>query len=279
MEQFDHTKRSSSRKKTRRTRQKAPSLLARTLYLINMDKKGHKYIVIFIAIFVLLRLIVYLLGEPSQQMSIVYDAMLYSTLLLLLTLGPLYKHRLIYLYLSVVTIVFIGFIAVGIDEIINASNASDIVITLFIFALVSFFTYDVYYKVPFILFLKHNKTLYVKLKALKNRTNRCPNCKADLTRDFSKIDEKIDDGYICPHCNVKLGFKRFHTILSYLSLGLLYLWGMTLLLEVSCTFFEFMCTSYDDKYYLVPTAFVLTLVLSLNLKQMYVMKTHGNKKI
>lgn len=207
-------------------------------------------------------------------MSAVFDTVLYSTFLLLTTLGPLYKRRLIYLYLGVVTIVFIGFIAPEINEIINASDTSDIVITIFILALISFFTYDVYYKVPLILFLKRNKSLYAKLKALRNRTNRCPNCNTDLTRDFSKIDEKLEDGYICPYCNTKLGFKRFHKILAYLSLGLLCLWGITILLEVSCTFFEVMCTNYDDKYYLVPTVLVLTVVLSLNLKYMYAMNTH-----
>ena len=124
-----------------------------------MNKKAHKYVVIFIVFFVLLRLALYFHGESEHQMSFIYDVMLDSTMLLLITLGPLYNHRLIYLYLGVVTIVFVSIIASEILGIINADGALGIINNLLGIIVVSIFTYEFYYRTPIKVLIKHNKTL------------------------------------------------------------------------------------------------------------------------
>ena len=124
-----------------------------------MNKKAHKYVVIFIVFFVLLRLVLYLYGGSEIQVSTVDNVLLDSNMLLLIVLGPLYKYRLIYLYLGVVTIFLVSFIASDVHGIINAEGILDVSSNLLGIIVVCIFTYEFYYRIPIKVLIKHNKTL------------------------------------------------------------------------------------------------------------------------
>ena len=123
-----------------------------------MDKKAHRLAVLFVALFVLMRFVVYVLGNKEHQMSTTFDVLLLSAFVMLLSLEPLYNLRLIKIFLVVVTIVVVGYVSLSIYSIIYDSGMLKIFGNLMGTIFVPIFAYYVYYQGP-IKSIKHNKSL------------------------------------------------------------------------------------------------------------------------
>ena len=75
------------------------------------------------------------------------------------------------------------------------------------------------------------------------RANHCPRCDKDLTDVYSKYEEPIADGFLCPYCRATLGYKRIYPLIG---LVLLALGAITVTVSFGCILSQFL--SLDIAY-------------------------------
>ena len=104
----------------------------------------------------------------------------------------------------------------------------------------------------------------------KIRTNMCPNCSEDLTDAYSAIDDRIEDGFICPFCKATLAYKRIYPTIALVFLVLNFICAF---LIVTCLLFKKECSSFSNYLYVMFPLFILLTIGTLRIKNSYVIKT------
>ena len=102
-----------------------------------------------------------------------------------------------------------------------------------------------------------------------NRVNACPNCNKVLTEAYSKHEDPIPDGFICPFCGATLGYKRIYPWIGFMSL---LLFGVSAVINFGCLFFKNECLSFSGYIDKSSTIFLFIFVVMLFKKNAYVLK-------